>query len=132
MTIVLLGWLIPVTHQKTTSEAFKVLKDEDHMGGSCTNQLSYVDTWVPEVENLVKAATDAINTILYTPRTPSLAMSDERKRDRLRVALFAHQLFGTKFEGEAVKVTDAFSREVLDTVKSQKPGPFHPRGMLPP
>lgn len=101
----ILDWQIPAMQQTTTCEAFKVLADSDQLGGSCSSQIDYVNTLVPEVESLIKGATDAINTILTKPNIRA-RLSKEMNTGRLRIAMFAHDVFGTKWKGGSVRISD--------------------------
>ncbi|OOQ86531.1 hypothetical protein PEBR_21144 [Penicillium brasilianum] len=118
MATVLLGLLAPVTvaDDIKTSETFKVLTSSDNMGGSCDSKTTQVDAMVPEIQALITAATDAIDTLL-NPSTSSLLSSSKRK-DRMRLLLLAKQFFGTTFSTKTLKV-DSSTKGTLTTVKGR-------------
>ncbi|GLI80958.1 hypothetical protein PoHVEF18_009326 [Penicillium ochrochloron] len=100
-----------------TSDTFKVLTASDNMGGSCDSKKAAVDAMVPEVQQLIKAATDSIDTILTDPSglgswTPS------KRSERLRLLLLARRFFGTKFNAVNLKV-DSSTKGTLNTVKGR-------------
>jgi hypothetical protein len=73
-----------------TSDTFKVLTDSDNMGGSCDSKKTAVDAMVPEVQQLVKAATDSIDTLLTDPSGLS-TWSISKRNERLRLLLLARR-----------------------------------------
>ncbi|KAJ5390524.1 uncharacterized protein N7496_001592 [Penicillium cataractarum] len=117
MATVLLGLLAPVTMAADikTSNTFKVLTDSDNMGGSCDSRTTQVDAMVPEIQALITAATDAIDTLLTTPTFSSLAIPS-KKKNRERLLLLAKQFFGIKFN-RYLKVTSG--EGTLQTVKGR-------------
>lgn len=119
MATVLLGLLAPAAMAEdiNTSDTFKVLTASDNMGGSCDSKKAAVDAMVPEVQQLIKAATDSIDTILTDPSglgswTPS------KRSERLRLLLLARRFFGTKFNVVNLKV-DSSTKGTLNTVKGK-------------
>jgi hypothetical protein len=119
MATVLLGLLAPVTMAEdiNTSDTFKVLTDSDNMGGSCDSKKTAVDAMVPEVQQLVKAATDSIDTLLTDPSGLS-TWSISKRNERLRLLLLARRFFGTKFSTLNLKV-DSSTKGTLNTVKGK-------------
>lgn len=116
---VLLGLLAPVTMAADikTSDIFKVLTDSDNMGGSCDSRTTQVDAMVPEIQALITAATDAIDTLLKTPTLGSLTIPSKRK-DRERLFLLAKQFFGTEFGSKSLIIKSS-SKGTLETVKGK-------------
>ena len=124
MATVLLGWLVPVTVTADikTSETFKVLTDGDNMGGSCDSRRNDVDALVPEVQQLIMAASNAIDTITKNPPRSEL-LSPTKRKDRLRIFLLARWFFGTKFNSVLLTI-DSSSKGTLNSVKGQIPDVF--------
>lgn len=102
----LLSWLMPALAASTikTSDSFKVLTDDDKMGGSCTSKMSQVDALLPEVQALIKAATTAIDDLLDDPGVFVSGWLPSKKKDRMRLLLLAQQFFGTEFDAKKLKV----------------------------
>lgn len=119
MATVLLGLLAPVTMAEdiNTSDTFKVLTSSDNMGGDCDSKRTQVDAMVPEIQQLIKAATDSIDTLLTDPAGLS-SWSPSKRNERMRLLLLARRFFGTKFNSVTLKV-DSSTKGTLTTVKGK-------------
>jgi hypothetical protein len=114
---VLLGWLIHPAHGTTTDQVFDVQLARDNNGGDCDAHLSVVNLMSSEVEAMVKAATDAINTLLTAPEGSAL----KGRKERLRIAMMAEKLWKIKYTKLKLTVEDKNSIKTLDAIKSAKP-----------
>lgn len=120
MATVLLSLLAPVTIAEdiNTSDTFKVLTSSDNMGGSCDSKKTQVDAMVPEIQQLIKAATDSIDTLLTDP-TGLGSWTPSKRNERMRLLLLARRFFGTKFSSVSLKV-DSSTKGTLTTVKGRR------------
>ncbi|KAJ5908048.1 hypothetical protein N7495_000730 [Penicillium taxi] len=98
-----------------TSQTYKVLTDADNMGGSCTSRLAQVNKLIAEVQQLIQAATDSIDTILKF--STSSIVSSSKKNERLRLLLLAQRFFGTKYSSVTLQVSDKTSQTNLKTLR---------------
>lgn len=129
MAIVFLGWLGPVlgADDIETSKVFKVLTKADNMGGECDDILPKVNAMIPEVQKLVDAAVDAIDSILKSPSTSEWTNSNEKGDERARILLLARQIFGADFNAKRsklhptkfLKLADQDSINTMTAVKGQ-------------
>lgn len=107
MVTILLGWVTPLIAARDiqTSEVYKVLTDDDNVGGSCSARMPQVDALIPEVSELVKAAIDSIDKILSDPIALK-AWPKSRKLSRMRILLLARWFIGTEFDEATLKVKE--------------------------
>lgn len=107
MVTLIMGWLAPVTLAKgiKTSEVFKVLTDADNIGGSCDKRMSQVEALIPEVQELIDAATDALDKLLSDPLTLPV-WTKSKKLNRMRLLLLARQFLGTEWDEKSLKVKE--------------------------
>lgn len=119
MATVFLSWLTPVALAKgiKTSEVFKVLTDEDNMGGSCKNRMDQVEALIPEVQELVNAASDALKDLISDPVALPV-WSKSKKLNRMRLLLLARQFLGTEWDEKSLKVKEKDMETGTDSKKT--------------
>lgn len=105
MVTIFLGWLAPVTlaREIKTSEVYKVLTDADQMGGSCTSRMSQVEQLIPEVQQLIDAAVDALDNLLDNPSGFRM-WTRPKKLDRKRLLSLAREFLGVEWEEKSLRV----------------------------
>lgn len=115
MVTILLGWLAPVTlaREIKTSEVYKVLTDSDQMGGSCTSRMSQVEQLIPEVQQLIDAAVDAIDNLLDNP-IGFFMWTRPKKLNRKRLLNLGRQFLGVEWD-------KSFKVKGLDTATANNP-----------
>lgn len=118
---ILLGWASPLVAAKDTqtSEVYKILTDDDKVGGSCSDRMAQVNALIPEVSELTKAAMDSIDKILSDP-TALKAWTKSKKLNRMRLLLLARWFIGTEFDEATMKVKDKDQETGKDFKKDLK------------
>lgn len=133
MVTIFLGWLAPVTlaREIKTSEVYKVLTDADQMGGSCTSRMSQVEQLMPEIQQLIDAAVDAIDNLLESP-SRAIKFSRSKMLDRKRLLNLARQFLGVEWEEKSLKVKGEnaeTNRDSKNTLTDFKGEYFYPQNM---